>query len=330
MIYSSSVLLFAAAIFVIDAEPIRYRRQSGSTISAVPCPVGCSWSFAQAWTKAISFETPTANMIDPQFVDKKNGTFGVMCSLYAGYQQCLRACVASNVTNADYAKALGVSPSYDQVCGQHQSDFDAYLPCVSNNTRTYQRVCQSVNENLLAAGVRLTTQGRFDSIVARQFCRSANEQAYCVFPVLRQTCGDGPYDALRSIVNASLAGIRVSIPSEVISRFYQDCAEYFDTIENGIRTPIMPGNDSSMASAKSIHHRGDNDTTTEAEATERYDISILRDDANETIYGNPTGGRLGPRLRTTTIESSGTGSVIHSSNTFAFFIFSILFSIFLH
>jgi hypothetical protein len=323
--------LASAAFFLVDAEPIRYRRQSGTGSSSsivIPCPVQCSWSFAQAWTKAISFETPTANMIDDRFIDVQNGTFGAMCKLYAGYQQCLRACVA---TNAEYSEAIKISPTYDQVCGQKEAEFESYLPCLANNTKTYQRVCQIPNENLLAASVRLTTQGKLDSNIARDFCRTANDQSYCIFPILRQTCGDGPYDALRAIVNATFVNVRISIGEAVIEKFYPECEDYFNTIDHGIRMPIPADNRTMINETKPISIFVENATTIEViniDSTTTSSLLILRDDANGSIYVHPTGGRLGPRLRTTT-ESSGSGTVNNFSNTIVIITFSFLFSIFL-
>jgi len=321
MIRQILAIFLAFVIFVADAEPLRLRRQA-TTSMAIPCPVQCSWSFSQAWTKAISFETPTANMIDDQLIDTNNGTIGVMCSLYSAYQHCLRACVASN---NDYADVVKASPSYDQVCGNRRDEFDTYLPCLSNNTKTYKRVCQKVNENLLASSVRLTTQGKFDSDVAKQFCRSANDQAFCIFPVLRQTCGDGPYTALRSIVNASLTSIRISISDDVIRRLYPDCGEYFETIQNGIVMPNKTSRfDTTIVPNTTVSV---NTTTHKSSTTSAYDdqtttesISIRRDDADQAIYGNSTNGRFGnPRIRTTT-ESSASETVIYSRHVIIFLI----------
>jgi len=331
MIFFSTSVYVLAAIFVvvIESDPIRFRRQSGSSSTIViPCPVQCSWTFAQAWTKAISFETPTANMIDDRFIETQNGTFGAMCRLYAGYQQCLRACVASNV---EYKNALEVSPTYDQICGQKETDFESYLPCLTNHTKTYQRVCQGTNEHLLAASVRLT-QDKFDSVIAKEFCKAANDQSFCILPILRQTCGDGPYDALRTIINATFDTIRVSIGGrKVIETFYPECESFFETIDHGISMTIpkhSQHNQTTSINDTMIISMNDENTTTKIDDTTTKLPLVLRDDVNGSIYVHPTGGRFGPRLRTTT-ESSGSETMINSYNIMVISMISLLFSIFI-
>jgi len=322
---------FVLVVLAANSESIRrHRRQAIPVSNVVTCPVQCSWSFSQAWTKAISFDTPTSNMIDDQLVTTNNGTFGLMCSLYSAYQGCLKACVA---TNDEYANAVNASPSYEEMCTDRQGEFDSYAPCLANHTPSYQKICQNANEDLLAAGVRLTTN-TFTSTTAREFCKAANDQAFCILPVLRQTCGDGPYDALRSIVNASLAGLRVSVGDEAVRTSFPECYGYFKTIENGIPITVAIRNETRMSSTDTtpiLLQR--NSTMNSTNETTTSWLSILRDDpVNGTSdEENPSGGRLfasgSPRYRTTTESHSGTANHFH--NKFLFFFCSIIFCILL-
>jgi len=308
-------------VMAIDAEPLRlYRRRRQSVadttgLESAKCPIQCTWSFSQAWSKAISFEVPTVNMVDDDMVVKTNGTFGVMCSLYLQYKYCIRACAAGN---ADFQRVVDASPTYAELCKAREGEFDSYMPCVSNNTKTFQRVCQSVNENLLAGSIRLTTDAKFTSPIVRQFCSAANEQAYCIFPVLRQTCGDGPYDALRSIINATLTGIRTVIDDKMIDSFFPECGVYFDTIAQGVRSGVSDDNSNNMTTtidmmsttAASPFSSNDNTTNTVA-------MIIQRDDGNGSIYG-ATGGRWAGTNYQTTTQSSGGSNTIYLNNLFLF------------
>jgi len=324
-----SVFLLAMIAITVYAEPLRRRRrQSGpdaSSLISAPCPVQCSWSFSQAWAKAISFETPTANMIPDRFLAGKNDTFSVICAIYEGYSMCLRGCTAGN---SDTIPAVRASPTYVNVCTARQAEFDQYVPCLLNNTKLFQRSCQQDNENLLAASVRLNTQRKLDSTV-RDFCNAANVQMFCVFPILRQTCGDGPYDAIRSIINASLVSVRASVRDDVIEAFYPECSIYFDTIVNGINTPTTFGN----RSASSNSTVTESTTTTPTTANSTFDL-LRRDDADGPTY-ETKGGRFGatvtprPRNPTTTPSSHGVVHRFNSAFTFFTIIISALFSAFL-
>jgi len=310
------VALIAAVCIESSAIPVRRRRQvpaASSAVSSVPCPVQCTWSFSQAWAKAISFETPTANMIDDQSMIASNAsTFDVMCSLYLNNRICLRGCAA---TNKEFAKAFDAAPTHSEICADKKTDFDSYFPCVSNNTKTFQRVCQKENENLLAASVRLTTSGKPDPTLARQFCSTANHQSFCILPVLRQTCGDGPYNSMRTIMNATFASVRATISDDAIEAFYPECSIFFETIEHGIPSssdnktivdPFLPINGTAV--------RFDNSTSL-FNATP----TIMRDDPN-----GPT-DQPKPKPRITSTTSSNAGTVIQFHNVFvifAFFLFS--------
>jgi len=337
MIRQSILVILALCVLTIEAEPLRLRRrrrQITDTSVTIACPVACSWTFAQSWSKAISFEMPTANMIDENLIDKNNGTLGVLCSLYLAYRNCQRTCVASNPDKIEYVRVFDASPTYEQLCTDRQADFDSFAPCLSNNTKIYQRVCQTVNENLLAASVRLVTQGeKFDAKNANQFCKSADEQAYCIFPVLRQTCGDGAYDSVRSIVNASLTSIQLSVGPMLIDSFFPECARYFDTIDKGIDSPIILDNNNNQTTATSTVF--DTTTTTTARtyvdwtSTQNSSLAVQRDDGNGTVYDSDRwAARPSPRLRTTTTTQSSGGSGYatvnpSSSNKFAFFFTTI-------
>jgi len=316
------ILAFLAITVTVDASPLwvyRHRRQA-ETVPAV-CPVQCAWSFSQAWSKAISFEVPTANMIDEDMIVITNTTFGVMCSLYSAFKGCLRACAAGN---SEFANVLNGTPTYHEICSSRQAEYDSYLPCLSNNTRTYQRVCQSANEQLLAASIRLTTGSKFSSSVARHFCSAANEQAYCIFPVIQQTCGDAPSEALRSLVNASFIGIRSIVGPALIDKFYPECGVYFETIAHGISTPTNV-DASANANASTTATTAMESVTAAVEPsieTTTASMIVLRDDGNSSVYND----RPLQQTATTTETSGGQRSVIFSnSNLLAFFFIWILF-----
>jgi len=215
MIHQLVLLIFA--LFAVSAHV--HHEMSGEEIP-LPCPVVCSWMHSHAWAKAISFDKLDS-------VSDQNGVFGIMCGIYREYQTCLRGkCVVDNFYNKP---ALDASPTYDQVCTNKKTEFDSALPCLYNNTELFRTACESDKEHLLAASVRLSGQ-RMDSPVniPQDYCSTANRQLLCILPIIRQTCGEAPYNLIRSIINATL------VMQQRIKTWYPNCAKYFDTVANGI------------------------------------------------------------------------------------------------
>jgi hypothetical protein len=294
----------------------------------------------QAWAKAVSFGYPSPSMVDDVEIlgASSNNTLDLMCSLFASHGRCLKACAASN--DNVYKAALAATPSFDKVCTDKQADFDRASPCLSANTAEFQQVCQSDNEDLLAASVRLSVMKQLEREVLRDYCRSASVQSFCVFPLVRQRCGDAAYDAIRSIINATLVGVRVSVGEKAILDFYPECDGYVNsvwygspiTLENGTLFNITTDSHATGDSTTASHHTTiapvDLDNTTLVENTTQL---LVRDDAGGPAY-DPEGGRFNsasPRFQSTTTASSDAVARRSFKNAMALFTFSIIFCIFL-
>jgi len=305
MIHQCILFLFALSIVAVDAKPLRRRRQAPTALVAlpVPCEVRCSWSFAKEWTKAIIFDSPTVKWTSHNFTSDRNDTFGVMCSLYDANQIRQRGCAASNSDAGDNDFSSNNNSTGNELCDNRTSQFDQYWPCLSQNAAIYRNECSKENAALLVASTRLVRMARaqIDQNVPRHFCTAAKAQAYCIFPIVHQTCGEGPSDLIRTLVNASLALIRQSVDDEVISAFYPECADYIATIQDGI------------PNATSAHH---NLTTSQPPAID----GRAGHNATWTTNGHQTSSRR------ETATSSSTHSVMCFSSNFVFFVTFILFN----
>jgi len=318
-------LLFVfIAMTTVDAEALRRRRRQATTPPSivVPCPIRCAWSRSQAWAKAISFETPSANMIPDQSISNTNDTFGVMCTIYRSYTTCLEGCPS------EYADIVSASPPVSKVCTDRKSDFDTYLPCFVNNTRTFQRVCQKENEQLLASAVRLNSPQQSDARATNEFCSAANRQAFCILPTLSQTCGADSSNLVRSIVNASMASVRASFTAsdKTAAALYPQCADYLRTIANGISTPSTSGNEKMANSNQTVV----DDVSTNSSQVNTTEKVLRRDDANGPTYaaGERMAGSVSPRFLTTP-SSGGTRIDININKMYLFVASSALFILFL-
>jgi len=311
-----SVLVVVAFLAVsVFAEPFRRRRQSDDS-SVVPCPVRCNWQFSNAWSKAVSFQTPTENM-GTDTVDGNMDTFSIMCGVFKSYRECLDVCPTTNETHAAAVKA---TPSFDQVCVEKRSEFDHTLLCLSNNTKLYQSACRDDGEKLRASSARMTSPiDSTNPAYINEYCSTASQQLYCVLPIVRQTCGEAPDNYIRSIAYAILIATRDTIGEDVIKSSYPECTKYFDIAAHGVPTPIS--NDISTTTF--------NDTTPStlldnSNSTGNSSDVILRDDPIGETYvpGGPDrfGGSVSPRFTT----PSGAPKV-NFNNLLAFFTFSILF-----
>jgi len=347
MIRQLTPFLFAFVAIAVHAEPFRRRRQSADDATAasasstpatlplaisVPCPVQCNLRLVQAWAKAVSFDFPSTSMVNDGAVlgRSSNRTLDLMCSLFASHGRCLRACDASNDV---YKAAIDSTPSYSQVCTDKQSDIDSSSPCLSKNAALFQRVCLGENEELLAASTRLAVQTQLERRVLRDYCRSANLQSFCTLPLVRQTCGDAPYNAIRSIINASLVGVRVSVGEKAITDFYPECDSYLNAISHGI--PVIFSN-GTLINLTAGNHTAISYTTTDpmdfdnSTPVENTTSLMMRDDASGPT-DDPEGGRFGnsasPRFQTTTSSDAARSNC---KNTMALFTtFSVLLCIFL-
>jgi len=302
MIHQLVPLIFALFAVSAYAESLRYRmlaRISSKTSLLLSCPIGCSWRLSHAWAKAISFDEPTPNMVPDTVAGDQNGVFGIMCGLYREYQNCLGGCVA---VNSDNKPSLAALPPFDQVCANKKPEFDVSLPCLSNNTKIFRTACESDNETLLAASVRLIVSGqrKADFTNIREFCSSANRQLSCILHIVRQTCGEAPYNLIRSVTNATLVSLRATVPDETIKIMYPDCAKFFDTVANGIPALTTPAINITTLSTFAAN-------STESNATRL-------DDAAD---------HASPRIQATSTPSHAQNSKLN--NFLAFFAFFVVF-----
>jgi len=318
MIHQLVPLIFVSLVVSAYAEPLRLRRQSSNsseTSLPLPCPIGCSWRLSHAWAKAISFDEPTPNMVSETMVGDQSDVFGIMCGLYREYQNCLGGCVAAN---SDNKLSLDASPPFDQTCTNKKPEFDVALPCLSNNTKIFRTACESDNEKLLAASVRLSGQRVADPTNIQEFCSSANRQLFCILPIVRQTCGEEPYNLIRSITNATLVSLRETVTDETIKALYPDCAKYFDTVANGIPALTTPAINITTPSTFVAN------ATFAGNSTESNATTIdtrKRDDAAGPIYPD----RASPRLQATTTPSPSHAHRSNLNNFLSFFAFSVFF-----
>jgi len=336
-------LLIVSAI-AIHAEPLRRRRQANDTAAAspsstpqtlpvaiaVPCPVGCNVRLISAWAKAVSFEPPTPSMVDNPEIVSSNRTLDVMCSLFAEYRQCLTGCGASN---DDYRAAIDATPTLSQVCIDKQAEIDNSAQCLSDNTPTFQQLCKTSNEELLAASVRLSVQQQLVPEVLRGYCKAANIQAFCVLPMVRQKCGDAPYNTIRSIINGTLIGIKTSISERAIHDFYPECSAYLDTISSGLGIGFENGE---LFNITTTSQPVSNTTTTMIDQTTTAVVynttsdnttSLLRDDVNGPPY-DPEGGRLAGISATPVQTTTSSAQRRSYQMTMVLSMCSVLFSIF--
>jgi hypothetical protein len=303
------LFLFAFAIAVVDAGPLRRRRQAPASGIPIPCKIRCSWSLSRYWAEALNFnETINSN----ETTGDKQNTFRRLCKLYDAHQTCLRDCTATDDGETD-SILQNAKESMDEICNARQTQFDQYLPCMSQNASVFRRTCQNESNDLWAASVQMRAQRKVNPDIPRRFCVAADAQARCMFPILRQTCGDGPSDLILSVVKASLALSRAFIADDVIRVFYPDCGAYFSTVQNGVATSLdknestLTRQDMSMATPAI-----DANSTTPAHNT----TSIRNDNATDSITH-----RAGSRPTT----ASSAGYAIRFTNNFVFFIISMIF-----
>lgn len=312
MIHQLIPLIFASFAVSAYAEPLRLRRQAfdtNETSLPLPCPIGCSWKLSHAWAKAISFDEPTPNMVPDTMIGDQNDVFGIMCGLFREYRNCLGGCVAAN---SDNKPALDASPPYDQVCTNKKSEFDIALPCLSNNTKIFRTACENDNEKLLAASVRLTGQKEADPVNIRDFCSSANRQLFCIFPLVRQTCGEAPYNLIRSITYATLVSLRATVTDQTIKAVYPECAKYFDTVAFGIPSLTTFAINATTLSTFAGNSTESNFTTTDTRK---------RDDPAGPTYPD----RASPRIQATSTPSPSHAHKFSLNNFLPFFAFSVFF-----
>jgi hypothetical protein len=236
---------------------------------------------SQAWTKAIAFEVPSSTIMDDKDIHGEKDAVGIMCTVYASYRNCLKACVAGSGDGMN-AGALDVSPPYSQVCTDKLNDNFTWSSCLTNNTKTYHDLCKNENEQALAAAVRLTSGQTLDQSNMNSFCKAANSQLYCLLPLVRQTCTEQPYDLIRSIANASLISVRFSIGEKAIREQYPECETYLQTVDIGIPMDVSSSPEATTGTTNILN------TTTVMSTSSNQTAAINSTIGNTTSIGTTT------------------------------------------